>query len=262
MADKEYKNILIEREGGITFRSTGPTSATPRARICTSTWRTRSPVATDGDQGAHHRRQGEAWCAGQDLRLISAAPRTIPRCATRRTTPQLALEPLAIPEADHRAVHGYVRRRVHAALRCGFRDRGGRRHVRPVGGELGHHPGGLVSWNLPTCVAVAVMPSPATRRRQARSRSARQFRGAEGEATRGRSSSPKAGRLIQRRVLHQGGDPAVRHERQRPRLPETKQIARATQGNPRAARHEAVPTTNVSPGADRSSGSRTPDALR
>ena len=72
MADKEYKNILIEREGGITFlwlnRPDKRNAMSPDLHFDMDDaldWLTTDKETQVLVLGG----AGEAWCAGQDLRL-------------------------------------------------------------------------------------------------------------------------------------------------------------------------------------------------
>jgi trans-feruloyl-CoA hydratase/vanillin synthase len=134
MTDKQYKNIVIEREDGITFlmlnRPDKRNAMSPELHYDMDDaldW-----LATDKDTkvlvlGG----KGEAWCAGQDLRLYFRATQDIrgrykannashnwrwERLSNfrRRPSPWSTVSPLG---------------RVHAALRLRFCGRGGGRHL-------------------------------------------------------------------------------------------------------------------------------------
>ena len=148
MADKKYKNILIEREGGITFlwlnRPDKRNAMSPDLHFDMDDaldW-----LATDKETkvlvlGG----KGEAWCAGQDLRLYFRGTQDNPemRYKANNASHNWRWERLSqFPKPTIAMVQRLcLRRRVHAALRLRFRDRGGGRDLRPVGGELGHHSG-------------------------------------------------------------------------------------------------------------------------
>ena len=95
---------------------------------------------------------GKAFCAGQDLKLYFRANEDNPkaRARARRELARLALgETVEISEADHRDGERLLfRRRLYRRLRLRFCDRGRRGNVRPLGSELGNHPGGVVAWNV------------------------------------------------------------------------------------------------------------------
>ena len=90
---------------------------------------------------------GDAWCAGQDLKLFfrDLDDKPVERTHAAGRQPLLALaEALHLCQADHRdGERVLLRRRLHPAHRLRLRDRGRGRAVRPVRGQLGHPAGRL-----------------------------------------------------------------------------------------------------------------------
>ena len=91
---------------------------------------------------------GDAWCAGQDLKLFFRDLDDDPRAVTGRLgKPAMALgQAVHLSEADNcDGERLLLRRRIHSADRMRLRYCGGRRNLRPVRSELGILPGGFVS---------------------------------------------------------------------------------------------------------------------
>ena len=114
MADKEYKNILIEREGNITFlwlnRPDKRNAMSPDLHFDMEdalTW-----LATDKETkvliiGG----KGEAWCAGQDLRLYFRGTQDNPemRYKANNASHNWRCELLSqFPKPTIAMVHGYA----------------------------------------------------------------------------------------------------------------------------------------------------------
>ena len=128
MTDKKYENIPIEREGGITFlwlnRPEKRNAMSPELHFDMDDaldW-----LATDKQtQVLILGGKGEAWCAGQDLRLYFRGTQNDPemRYKTNNASHSWRWERLSqFPKPTIAMVQGYrLWRRLHAALRLRFR---------------------------------------------------------------------------------------------------------------------------------------------
>ena len=221
MADKTYENILIEREGGITFlwlnRPDKRNAMSPGLHVDMDDaldW-----LATDKETkvlvlGG----KGEAWCAGQDLRLYFRGTQDNPevRYKANNASHNWRWERLSqFPKPTIAMVHGFAFGGAFTQLcACDFAIAAEDATFGLSEVNWGIIPGGLVSWNLTDMLmprhALYYAVTGDTLRRQARGRDrARQFRGAEGEAARGDGQARREAHQAQpeRRALHQGSDP-------------------------------------------------------
>jgi len=155
MADKEYKNILIEREGNITFlwlnRPDKRNAMSPDLHFDMEdalTW-----LATDKETkvliiGG----KGEAWCAGQDLRLYFRGTQDNPemRYKANNASHNWRWELLSqFPKPTIAMVHGYAFGGAFTQLcACDFAIAAEDATFGLSEVNWGIIPGGLVSWNL------------------------------------------------------------------------------------------------------------------
>src|SRR5258708_23199764 len=147
VTEKQYKNVLVEREGGITFvalnRPDQRNAMSPELHYEMEEvidW-----MAADGETkvlvltGV-----GESWCAGQDIRLYFRATQDNPQERTRSNAAshRWRWDAQDVPQTDHRDGQWLLLRgRVHAAVRRRFRHHGGRRALLPFRAQLGTHSG-------------------------------------------------------------------------------------------------------------------------
>jgi trans-feruloyl-CoA hydratase/vanillin synthase len=155
MADKQYKNILIEREGGITFlwlnRPDKRNAMSPELHFDMDDalgW-----LATDKETkvlvlGG----KGEAWCAGQDLRLYFRGTQNDPdqRYKANNASHNWRWERLSsFPKATIAMVNGFAFGGAFTQLcACDFAIAAEDATFGLSEVNWGIIPGGLVSWNL------------------------------------------------------------------------------------------------------------------
>ena len=150
MATKKYETIKVEKEDGITWvifnRPDKRNAMSPQLHLDMDD--ALDDLATDrrdpgaGASPAPARRSAP----GQDIKLYFRGTETDPpRCAhkARRASNQWRWQKLStFPKPTIAMVNGFCfGGALHAGLRLRLRDRGRRRDVRPVGGELGHPAG-------------------------------------------------------------------------------------------------------------------------
>ena len=148
MSDKQFKNVAIEREDGITFvvlnRPEKRNAMSPELHYDMD-------AALDWlAQRQGHQGPGARGC-GRSVVRRSGSAAVFPRHRERSggegegecRQPFLALaEAFGVSQGHHRdGERLLLRRRLHPALRLRFRHHGRGRDLRPLRGELGHHPG-------------------------------------------------------------------------------------------------------------------------
>src|SRR6266436_386444 len=155
MADKEYKNILIEREGNITFLWLNrPDKRNARSRDLdfdmddALDWLATDKQAKVLILGG----KGEAWCAGQDLRLYFRGTQDNPemRHKANNASHNWRWELLSqFPKPTIAMVHGYAFGGAFTQLcACDFAIVAEDATFGLSEVNWGIIPGGLVSWNL------------------------------------------------------------------------------------------------------------------
>ena len=270
MADKTYENILIEREGGITFlwlnrpdkrnaMSPGLHADMDDALSWLATDKQTKVLVLGG--------KGEAWCAGQDLRLYFRGTQDNPeaRYKANNDSHSWRWERLSqFPKPTIAMVHGFAFGGAFTQLcACDFAIAADDATFGLSEVNWGIIPGGLVELEPDRHAAAA--PRDVLRghrrhlRRQARGRDrARQLRGSEGEAARRDGQARREADQAQPGVVRYTKEAirAVRKmdDKQARDYLKSKQdsLTKRRQGDPRAARHEAVPGREVVPARPRS----------
>src|SRR6516162_1952567 len=145
MTTKKYETVLFEKQDGITWlvmnRPDKRNAMSPQLHLDMDD--ALAELAVDPEtQVLVLTGAGEAFCAGQDIKLYFRANDDAPaaRAKARHASNQWRwLKALDLPAADH--CHGQrllLRRRLHPGLCLRLRHRGRRGAVRPLRGQLGH----------------------------------------------------------------------------------------------------------------------------
>jgi trans-feruloyl-CoA hydratase/vanillin synthase len=125
MTTKKYETIKVEKEDGITWvifnRPDKRNAMSPQLHLDMDD--ALDDLATDEEtQVLVITGAGDAFCAGQDIKLYFRGTETDPKM---RLQSMALAEALHVPDADHRdGQRLLLRRRLHASLRLRFRDRG------------------------------------------------------------------------------------------------------------------------------------------
>src|ERR1700704_1311513 len=155
MTDKQDKNIVIEREDGITFlmlnRPDKRNAMSPELHYDMDDALDWLPPHND-TQGGVPRGKGDAWCAGQDLRLYFRATQDDPqaRYKANNASHNWRWERLSqFPKATIAMVQGFAFGGAFTQLcACDFAIAAADATFGLSEVNWGIIPGGLVSWNL------------------------------------------------------------------------------------------------------------------